>query len=66
HGYRIGVPRAGWYREIINTDAAWYGGSDVGNAGGLQAIQAPCHGREYSIAATLPPLSCVMLEWEER
>jgi 1,4-alpha-glucan branching enzyme len=62
-GYRIGVPRPGWYREIINTDAAWYGGSDVGNAGGLTAIEAPCHGRAYSIAATLPPLGCVLLEW---
>jgi 1,4-alpha-glucan branching enzyme len=63
HGYRIGVPQPGWYREIINTDAAWYGGSDVGNGGGVTAIEAPCHGRAYSIAATLPPLSCVLLEW---
>ena len=62
-GYRIGVPRSGRYREIVNTDAAWYGGSDVGNGGGLSAIEAPCHGRAYSIAATLPPLGCVMLEW---
>ena len=64
HGYRVGVPEGGFYREIVNTDAAWYGGSDVGNAGGLQAVNAPCHGRPWSIEATLPPLSCVMLAWE--
>ena len=37
HGYRLGVPDAGFYREIINTDAETYGGSNVGNMGGLQA-----------------------------
>ncbi len=58
--YRIGVPRPGHYREIINTDSAWYGGSNLGNAGGLDAVSAPCHGREYSLAVTLPPLACVM------
>ncbi|MBP8296524.1 MAG: 1,4-alpha-glucan branching protein GlgB [Burkholderiales bacterium] len=63
HGYRIGVPQPGAYREVINTDAAFYGGSDVGNAGGLAAIAAPCHGRAWSVAATLPPLACVLLEW---
>ncbi|MEO8137800.1 MAG: alpha amylase C-terminal domain-containing protein, partial [Betaproteobacteria bacterium] len=72
HGYRIGVPYggsngdgggAGWYREIINTDAAIYGGSNVGNGGGLTAVAAPCHGRTHSIVVTLPPLACVMFEW---
>ena len=63
HGYRIGVPGPGFYREIVNTDAAWYGGSEVGNAGGLIAVEAPCHGREWSVTATLPPLACVLLEW---
>ena len=63
HGYRIGVPIIGRYREIINTDGGCYGGSDVGNDGGLTAVAAPCHGRDYSIVATLPPLACVMLEW---
>jgi len=62
-GYRIGVPRPGHYREIINTDSAWYGGSNLGNAGGVGAVAAPCHGRDYSLAVTLPPLACVMFEW---
>jgi 1,4-alpha-glucan branching enzyme len=63
HDYRIGVPQPGRYREIINTDAAWYGGSGVGNAGAASAVEAPWHGRAYSIVATLPPLGCVLLEW---
>ncbi len=62
-GYRIGVPGPGHYEEIINTDSQWYGGSNLGNAGGLDAVAAPCHGREYSLAVTLPPLACVMFAW---
>jgi 1,4-alpha-glucan branching enzyme len=63
HHYRLGVPHGGWYREILNTDAAIYGGSNIGNGGGLPAVAAPCHGREYSVSATLPPLGCVLFEW---
>jgi len=62
-GYRIGVPGPGHYAEIINTDSAWYGGSNLGNAGGVDALAAPCHGRDYSITVTLPPLACVMFAW---
>jgi 1,4-alpha-glucan branching enzyme len=62
-GYRIGVPGPGRYREIVNTDAAWYGGSNQGNGGGVVAVSAPCHGRAYSLALTLPPLACIMFEW---
>jgi 1,4-alpha-glucan branching enzyme len=62
-GYRIGVPGPGRYREIVNTDAAWYGGSNQGNGGGVVAVPAPCHGRAYSLALTLPPLACIMFEW---
>ena len=61
--YRIGVPRGGYYQEIINTDAACYGGSNLGNGGGIDAVAAPCHGREYSLSVTLPPLACVMFAW---
>jgi 1,4-alpha-glucan branching enzyme len=61
--YRIGVPRPGHYQEIINTDSAWYGGSNLGNTGGIDAVAAPCHGREYSAAVVLPPLACVMFAW---
>ena len=63
HDYRLGVPEGGRYREIVNTDAEWYGGSGVGNQGGVDAVQAPWHNRPYSIAATLPPLGCVLFEW---
>jgi 1,4-alpha-glucan branching enzyme len=63
-GYRIGVPRAGRYREIVNTDSAWYGGANLGNGGGLDAVAAPCHGRDFSLVMTLPPLACVMFAWQ--
>lgn len=57
HGYRVGVPEAGFYREILNSDSRLYGGSDLGNAGGLQADPVPCHGRPCSLNITVPPLS---------
>ena len=63
-GYRIGVPRAGHYRELINTNATVYGGSNLGNGGGLDTVAAPCHGRDYSLDVTLPPLACIMLAWQ--
>jgi 1,4-alpha-glucan branching enzyme len=62
--YRIGLPRAGHYREVFNSDSAWYGGSNLGNAGGVDAVAAPCHGRDWSAAVTLPPLACVMFAWQ--
>jgi 1,4-alpha-glucan branching enzyme len=63
HGYRIGVPAPGWYRELINTDSRFYGGSDLGNpGGGAQAEPIPAHGRPHSLALTLPPLSTLLLE----
>jgi 1,4-alpha-glucan branching enzyme len=60
-GYRIGVPLAGRYREIINTDAAIYGGSGTGN-GEMHTEASPAHGHDQSIALTLPPLATVMLK----
>ena len=62
-GYRIGVPEAGWYREILNTDAGCYGGSNVGNDGGIDAVAAPCHDRPFSLPVNLPPLACVLFLW---
>jgi 1,4-alpha-glucan branching enzyme len=62
--YRIGLPRAGHYREVFNSDSAWYGGANLGNAGGIDAVAAPCHGRNYSAAVTLPPLACVIFAWQ--
>jgi 1,4-alpha-glucan branching enzyme len=55
-GYRIGVPKPGHYREALNSDAAIYGGSNLGNGGGAMAEPVPWHGRPYSLALTLPPL----------
>jgi 1,4-alpha-glucan branching enzyme len=62
-GYRIGVPQAGFYQEALNTDAAIYGGSNVGNMGGIQAAPAPHMGRTHSLTMTLPPLAATFLKW---
>ncbi|MFM8953759.1 MAG: 1,4-alpha-glucan branching protein GlgB [Planctomycetaceae bacterium] len=61
-GYRLGVPRGGTYDEIFNGDSAWYGGTNLGNAGGLEAEPVPHHGREHSVSLTLPPLAAVVLK----
>jgi 1,4-alpha-glucan branching enzyme len=62
HNYRIGVPRGGWYRETLNSDATLYGGSGQGNAGGVEAAPVPMHGRSHSITVTLPPLGMVVFQ----
>ena len=62
-GYRIGVPHPGFYREVLNTDAGIYGGTNVGNQGGLWSEAVPQTGREHSIPLTLPPLAAVFLKW---
>ena len=59
--YRIGVSQAGLWQEIINTDAAIYGGSNIGNYGGVQAEPVPSHGAALSILLTLPPLATLVL-----
>ena len=60
HDYRVGVPQAGFWHEILNTDAAAYGGSNVLNEE-RQADSIPAHGRAHSIALTLPPLAVCIL-----
>ena len=59
--YRLGLPRGGRWREILNTDASAYGGSNVGNAGGVTAEPVPSHGYPYSAPITLPPLGTLWL-----
>ena len=59
YGYRLGVPRAGLYREIFNTDSEMFGGSNMGNNGAVLANAISSHGRPASIEITLPPLSVV-------
>jgi 1,4-alpha-glucan branching enzyme len=60
--YRVGVPCGGWWRELLNSDALEYGGSGIGNAGGLMAEAIPHHGRPFSLDLTLPPLAAVFLK----
>lgn len=62
YGYRVGVPQGGYWRERLNSDAACYGGSNLGNAGGVWAEDVPAHGRAHSLALTLPPLAVLYLE----
>jgi 1,4-alpha-glucan branching enzyme len=62
--YLIGVPRGGHWREVLNSDAAEYGGSGMGNKGGTVAHEVPQHNRPFSVNLTLPPLSVVVLESE--
>ncbi len=62
--YRIGVPQAGFYREILNSDSFEYGGSNLGNFGGINAENICFHGQPYSLNLTLPPLSVFILKKE--
>ena len=61
HGYRIGVPQGGNYREILNTDSHWYGGSNMGN-GDLETEAHASHGYGQSLCLTVPPLAVVYLK----
>jgi 1,4-alpha-glucan branching enzyme len=61
HNYRVGLPAPGRWQEVINTDAAVYGGSGVGNLGSVEATSEPWHGRPASAALTLPPLGVLWL-----
>jgi 1,4-alpha-glucan branching enzyme len=60
-GYRLGVPRGGFWRELLNSDAEAYGGSGWGNQGGVPSEEVPWHGRPHSLPVTLPPLGAVFL-----
>ncbi|NGX16512.1 1,4-alpha-glucan branching protein GlgB [Wenzhouxiangella sp. XN24] len=61
HDYRLGVPHRGRYREVLNTDAGLYGGSNVGNQGAVETSPQPSHGRGASVVLTLPPLAAIWL-----
>jgi 1,4-alpha-glucan branching enzyme len=60
--YRIGVPEAGWYRELLNSDGEMYGGSNLGNGGGRHTEPIPAHGFEQSLSVVVPPLGVVLLK----
>ena len=57
--YRIGVPEPGFYAELLNSDAAIYGGSNVGNGGGVATEPVAAHGFDQSLRLTIPPLGCL-------
>jgi 1,4-alpha-glucan branching enzyme len=61
YDYRIGLPSAGTWQELINTDAEVYGGSGVGNYGEVDAVDQPWHGQAASVALTIPPLAVLWL-----
>jgi 1,4-alpha-glucan branching enzyme len=62
--YKVGVPRGGFWKELLNGDAREYGGSGHGNLGGVEAVPVSFHGRPYSLDMTLPPLSTVFFKSE--
>jgi len=62
--YRVGLPKSGYYREVLNTDAELYGGSNVGLEGQLVSEAIPWAGRPCSAPVTLPPLGMIVLKWE--
>jgi 1,4-alpha-glucan branching enzyme len=64
--YRVGVPDRGFWAEVLNSDAAAYGGSGVGNYGGMDTTPIPSHGRNHSLNLTLPPLSIIVLQHAPR
>jgi 1,4-alpha-glucan branching enzyme len=61
-GYRVGVPQGGYWRELLNSDAVEYGGTGIGNLGGVNAEEEPAHGRPPSLKLTLPPLGALFLK----
>jgi 1,4-alpha-glucan branching enzyme len=64
-GYRVGAPVGGRYVEILNSDSAHYGGSNMGNAGGLPSEPTPWQGQPHSLLLTVPPLAVVYLKAEK-
>jgi len=64
HGYRVAVPEGGRWKEALNSDAAQYGGSGIGNLGGIEADAVPMFDRDWSLEITVPPLACVIFNKE--
>jgi 1,4-alpha-glucan branching enzyme len=66
HNYRVGVPRGGFWKEVLNSDATIYGGSGQGNLGGLDASPLRADNKFFSLSLTLPPLGILFFKQEER
>lgn len=62
YNYRIGVPRGGFWKEVLNSDAQIYGGSGQGNTGGMEASPIPAHGKYHSLPLILPPIGVLFLK----
>ncbi|MDP6036753.1 MAG: alpha amylase C-terminal domain-containing protein, partial [Verrucomicrobiota bacterium] len=62
--YRIGLPRDGWWREALNSDAEIYGGGNCGNGGGVHAEEVPWHNQPFSGEFLLPSLACLIFQRE--
>jgi 1,4-alpha-glucan branching enzyme len=62
--YIVGVPKGGFWRELLNSDGKEYGGSGLGNSGGVEASPIPCKGKEFSLSLILPPLAIILFKWE--
>lgn len=62
YNYRIGIPRGGFWHEVLNSDASIYQGSGHGNTGGVEASPVPSHGKYYSLSVTLPPLGVLFFK----
>jgi 1,4-alpha-glucan branching enzyme len=60
--YRLGVPQAGRYEEVLNSDAELYGGSNIGNNGVVKADETPSHGHRFSLSLSVPPLGFLLLK----
>ena len=66
HNYRLGVPTAGFYKELINSDASVYGGANLGNDGGVQTKDEAWAEWPYSLDVTIPPLGIIILKLESQ
>jgi 1,4-alpha-glucan branching enzyme len=64
HNYRIGVPKGGYWKEVLNSDAEIYSGSGMGNLAGAETTPVASHGEFQSLNITLPPLAAVVFKWE--
>ncbi len=62
HNYRIGVPKAGTYTEVLNSDSLYYGGSNLGNLGAVQSDSLPMNDFPHSLSITVPPLAIVVFK----
>ena len=65
HAFLVGVPRGGFWQEVLNSDALDYGGSGVGNRGGVEALPHSVHGRPCSLELVLPPLGCLFFKSQD-